>query len=377
MQVEFNTYNEFLVDGLALVLEYGKDHNSRAGITKEIENVQITIRNNSRREMLLLGRGNNPIATTVETLWVLSGSNNAKWLSTYLPRAMEYCDPGSDLWANGYGPRLRNWHGKDQIKSAFNELNNFPESRRCVLGINDPLYCLNEETKDVACNLHLNIYLREKLHLTASSRSMDILWGSAVNFSEWSVLQSMMASWLGKQPGDYTHFVTSLHLYDSFFEKAKKIVDLNRSKNTDGLHNRLYSEFPVLKMSDSIEKSFSVFNDVSLLIDDPSYSDMLLKTERYDSSTWENYAVCCLIIGEFIHHFKTTGKLSHDLFSEYEHFNMFDKTVEIINSRLVESVERVILVEYLLRVGFLSNSSEVDITYDEKKFIDSYRRLYV
>ena len=374
MEYKFKNYNTFITEGLKLVLSEGVHYESRAGLTKELENVKIAIEDNKFRETLLIGRGNNPVATTVETLWVLSGSSNAKWLSTYLPRALEYSDNGVD-WANGYGPRLRNWHGKDQLISAYLELKSNPESRRCVIGINDPLYCLNEVSKDIACNLVLNFYIRDgKLNLTVMSRSMDILWGSMVNFYEWSVLQSILATWLGIQVGGYTHVVTSLHLYEPFFQKAEKIARINTLCDIDSFYTKLTSSLPSLVMISNVDDSKKIFNLVHDSIHDINYNQEFFDESLFDNSTWENYAVCCLIIGEFVHHFKNTGEVIHRYFNPATNLHIFDETLYILNNRIPCSVEKFILIEYLCRIGFISIESlslspiehELLVEYKEK-----------
>jgi thymidylate synthase len=65
-----------------------------------------------------------------------------------------------------------------------------------------------------------------QLHLNIAIRSNDIIWGfSGVNSFEWSVLQEMMAHWLGMNVGDATFFASSFHLYDRHRNRARRMID--------------------------------------------------------------------------------------------------------------------------------------------------------
>jgi hypothetical protein len=45
-----------------------------------------------------------------------------------------------------------------------------------------------------------------------------------VNSYEWSILQEMMAYWIGVPVGTVTYFASSFHLYRRHYETAKKIT---------------------------------------------------------------------------------------------------------------------------------------------------------
>ena len=84
------------------LLKYGSRVDSRNGAVREFLNVQITITNPLRREVLCEGRKANVFAQIAETCWVLSGRNDIEWLSAYLPRARDYADDGLH-WRAGSG----------------------------------------------------------------------------------------------------------------------------------------------------------------------------------------------------------------------------------------------------------------------------------
>src|SRR4051812_11719639 len=123
---------------------------SRAGKTRELTHVGITLTNPLAREVLVPGRRCNIAAQIAETAWMLAGRNDIDWLSHYLPRARDFSDDGK-TWRSGYGPRLRDFHGVDQLAEIVALLRADPETRRAVAVLWDPPTD-SQPGKDNACN---------------------------------------------------------------------------------------------------------------------------------------------------------------------------------------------------------------------------------
>jgi thymidylate synthase len=87
-------------------------------------------------------------------------------------------------------------------------------------------------SKDVPCNNWLHFMVREnKLHMNIAVRSNDIIWGfSGINTFEWSVLQEMLAFWLGAETDSAYYFISSFHLYQRHFERASNIIHKEKEK---------------------------------------------------------------------------------------------------------------------------------------------------
>ena len=205
------------------LLKYGSRVDSRNGAVREFLNVQITITNPSRREVLCTGRKANVFAQIAETCWVLSGRNDIEWLSAYLPRAVDYSDDGK-VWRSGYGPRIRNWGGLDQVQYVIDTLRKDPLSRQAVIAIWDPPVDMTDG-KDRACNTQLQFQCRDgRLYLTVTVRSNDVMWGwSGINAFEWSTLLEIVASLLEYDVGSITFNIGSLHLYEPHWGRAANI----------------------------------------------------------------------------------------------------------------------------------------------------------
>lgn len=220
---QMRTATEALPLILRDLLRDGSEVGSRNGRVMEFLNAQIVLTEPMKREILSLNRKANVFAQIAETMWVVSGRNDIEWLSAYLPRAKDYADDGLH-WRAGYGPRIRDWNGVDQLRYVVDTLKADPLSRQAVIAIWDPVVDTTPG-KDKACNTFLQFQSREgRLHLTVNVRSNDVMWGwSGINSFEWSTLQEMVASMLGIWVGDLTFNVGSLHLYAPHWKKADTI----------------------------------------------------------------------------------------------------------------------------------------------------------
>lgn len=231
---EVPTVSQALPLVLSDLLKHGHEVGSRNGRVKEFLNTQIVITDPVQREVLSLNRKANVFAQIAETMWVISGRNDIKWLSAYLPRAVDYSDD-CETWRAGYGPRIRKWGGwphqnrdgavgLDQLDYVVETLRSDPLSRQAVIAIWDPRVDTTPG-KDKACNTFLQFQSRHgRLYLTVNVRSNDVMWGwSGINAFEWSTLQEMVASMLGIGVGDLTFNIGSLHLYEQHWNKASGV----------------------------------------------------------------------------------------------------------------------------------------------------------
>lgn len=210
------SFRDILVSGNYVV--------ARGRETKEILNQVTVIERPHERFLFLPDRLNDCFAQIAESVWVLAGRNDIKWLSHYLRRAPQFSDNGK-TWRAGYGPRLRRWHGKtDQVDKVRKLLLNDQSSRRAVMGLFDPQKDF-VDSRDIPCNNLLSWLIRDgKLHLSVVLRSNDAMWGfSGANAFEWSVLHELMAKWLGADVGTVTFFAASFHLYKEYWDRSQRI----------------------------------------------------------------------------------------------------------------------------------------------------------
>lgn len=174
-----------LVAGLNELLTDGERLTVRGSDILELRNHVSVLRRPRERCIVTPKRQNNIFATVAETAWVMAGRNDLAYLTHYLPRAGDFSDDGL-TWRAGYGPRLRNWYGTDQLKEVVRLLRAEPSSRRAVMAIFDPAIDY-QSSKDIPCNNWLDWLVRGgKLHLGIALRSNDAVWGfSGINSFEW------------------------------------------------------------------------------------------------------------------------------------------------------------------------------------------------
>lgn len=214
------------VGGFEAVLQHGKPVAVRGEVTREVLGRGTLIEKPYERFPFLPGRLGDPFALLAESLWVLAGRNDLEWLSHYLPRATQFSDDGC-VWRAGYGPRLRNWKGVDQLREVYRLLADDRTSRRAVVTLFDPASDF-ENSRDIPCNNWLSWLVREgRLLLNVAMRSNDAMWGfSGINSFEWSVLQELLAGWLDVETGPAYFLASSFHIYerDGHLRRAAAVI---------------------------------------------------------------------------------------------------------------------------------------------------------
>lgn len=235
----FETASEALPRLLKKAFEKGSLVPSRAGATMELTHLGITLTKPHRREILCPHRKPSIAAQVAETMWVLAGRDDIEWLGHYLPRAKDFSDDGL-TWRAGYGKRLRSWPSTnvpgfphDQLAYVVNTLKANPESRQAVMSIWDPAID-SAPGKDIACNNWLSFISRNnRLDLMVAIRSNDAIWGwSGINAFEWSALLEVVAGLTRLQVGSLHFAVTSWHVYEQHWDKAKKISETKGSSES-------------------------------------------------------------------------------------------------------------------------------------------------
>lgn len=203
---------------------------SRNGRAHELTHVALTLKNPLLREILLPSRKASIAAQIAETMWVLSGRGDIRWLSHYLPRAKDFSDDGV-RWRGAYGPRIRAWQRRDgdpfdQLSYVVDLLRGDPMTRRAVISIYDPDVD-SAAGKDIPCNDFIAFTNRlGRLDAHVFVRSNDLIWGwSGINAFEWSVLLELVAHLVGVEPGSLHFSIASLHVYAPHWERARSLAN--------------------------------------------------------------------------------------------------------------------------------------------------------
>lgn len=192
---------------------------SRIGPTRELLHCMFVLNQPRQRWVLSRRPAINPAFAIAETVWILQGRNDAEFLNFWNPLLPKFAG-GSDTFHGAYGHRLRRGLDVDQLERGYQALLNNPDSRQVVLQIWDGRIDLPEASgkardPDIPCNIVSMPKIRDgRLEWMQVMRSNDLFLGTPHNFIQFTVLQEVMAGWLGIEPGAYVQLSDSLHFYE-------------------------------------------------------------------------------------------------------------------------------------------------------------------
>ncbi|GLI90896.1 thymidylate synthase [Bacillus subtilis] len=229
---------QIYLDALYKIQEEGENVSPRGMEVKEIRPASIEYTNPLNRVVFLEGRKMNPFFLGMESLWIACGRSDVEFLTNYNKGMAAFSDDG-EFFNAPYGQRLRAWNTNsvsgfifnpiDQLIDVYEKLKKDKDSRQAVASIYNPLFDnVDVETLDRPCNLQLVFKIRnDKLTLTVYNRSNDIHYGVFTNLVQFSVLQELMAVWLGVGVGEYHQVTDSLHNYLNDFgaKETEKIFN--------------------------------------------------------------------------------------------------------------------------------------------------------
>ncbi|MCH7878035.1 MAG: thymidylate synthase [candidate division Zixibacteria bacterium] len=213
---------------------------SRGGLTREVLGITFAISNPLQRWVISRAPAMNPAFAIAEVIWILGGRNDSKFLRFWNRNLHKFAGKSAN-YHGAYGHRLRRNMGFDQIERAYNILSSNPESRQVVLQLWDskrdmPWNTGSPRSKDIPCNLASLLKIRKgRLEWTQILRSNDLFLGVPYNFIQFTILQEIIAGWLGVEVGSYTHFSDSLHVYESDLINLSTFNEMEEYSNTDSL----------------------------------------------------------------------------------------------------------------------------------------------
>jgi len=258
--------NNALSDGLWWLKTAGVEEDSRNGRVLVAPGPVITEYLNPRERVLFSPlRDANPFFHFMEGLWMLAGRNDLEWPVYFNKRFSEYSDDGKTIHG-AYGYRWRTHFGFDQLTSIAIELAADKRSRRAVLTMWDPINDSGIGSRDLPCNTHIYFDLRGgELNMTICCRSNDVLWGAyGANVVHMSMMQEVMAAWLGVPVGNYRQMSNNFHIYLDILPR-----DQMTELAGDSAEHNLYRSFnitPAVMVNVDIE---SWFEDLHKFMSDP------------------------------------------------------------------------------------------------------------
>jgi thymidylate synthase len=191
------------------------------GPCKEISGIQIELNNPHSRLSRTETKGT-IFSCLGELCWYLAQSNDLGFISYYLPKYKDYAE--NNIVFGGYGPRLFNWKGTNQIERVIERLKEHPDSRKAVIQLFDSTD-LDIHHNDVPCTCLMQFMIRDsKLNMIVYMRSNDVFIGLPHDIFCFTMIQEIISKSLQIDMGYYKHFVGSLHLYKSNFVAAEEYL---------------------------------------------------------------------------------------------------------------------------------------------------------
>lgn len=248
--IEANSVNEAFHKALTHLLQKGWGSESRNGkVLRAPEPVTTVYKKPMNRVLENIVRLPNPFFHLMESLWMLAGRNDLRFVGQYNKRMSEYSDDQGVTQPAAYGYRWRNYFGYDQIAWIVDELKHNPTSRRCVLQMwhagdrdsespNGDLYAALHGSKDVPCNTSVYFLVRPdgRLDMTVTNRSNDAIWGCyGANVVHMSMLHEYVALHCGLPLGTYYQVSNDLHIYLDVYtrEKCSQMLGVQRTDYQD------------------------------------------------------------------------------------------------------------------------------------------------
>ena len=239
--IQARNVNDALISALDYLKAVGLKTDSRNGSVVRAPVPVVTVYQKPWERVLFNPlRDANPYFHFMEALWMLAGRRDVHFPTQFNSQFGQFSDDGK-VFHGAYGYRWRKWFSYDQLQIIAEELRVNPSSRRCVLAMWDASQVVENEFvgggtdipgdlltavnggKDVPCNTHVYFDIVEgKLNITVCCRSNDIIWGAyGSNVVHFSMLQELMASWVGCQIGTYYQLSNNFHIYTDKFPEDK------------------------------------------------------------------------------------------------------------------------------------------------------------
>jgi len=234
--------SEALLLGLQALSEEGVKRDSRNGPVSVFP-FPVTTKYDHPEERVIFypERDANPYFHFMESLWMLAGRNDVEFPAQFASNIANYSDDGV-TFHGAYGYRWRNHFSVlenmdlglsreigvvDQLASIAVALRENQEDRRIVLQMWDASVDLGRIGKDFPCNLSATFSVNPygKLDMTVFNRSNDMIWGAyGANAVHFSILQEVMAAWIGVPMGSYWQVSTNFHGYENTLAKHGSVT---------------------------------------------------------------------------------------------------------------------------------------------------------
>lgn len=303
--------HDALPEALDLLVRGGYQRSSRNGDVLVMDEPVTTVYERPcERVMTWAERDANPFFHFYEALWMLAGKNEVAPLARIVSRMKDFSDDGV-TFGGAYGYRWRSAFGFDQLAVIAANLVADPNDRRQVLQIWHPTDLVSQKNKkDLPCNHAVNFQISPEgtLNMYVHNRSNDIVWGCyGANAVHFSMLQEVMAAWIGCAVGKYWQISTNWHGYLTTVNPLLSLIRYARTtsagrftphENTS-IYESKCTPFPMV--NGHIQDWFSDLEEFMEKEEEGDYSDIFFRRvaapmvaahKAYKVSRPAGYAMC-------------------------------------------------------------------------------------
>lgn len=191
------------------VMTRGVPQRSRNGDTLEVTDMLIELAYPDKSIPCGINRkGYSHALAALEGLQLVAGETYDDLMVKIAPNTEQFRED-DQMFHGGYGRRIG-----EQMEVIVERLQKDPDTRQAVVTLWNPGLDLEPGKKDYPCTCLFNWRVREgKLLMSTFMRSQDVHWGWPYDVVMFTTLHLTMASFLGVEPGPYTHHAASFHIY--------------------------------------------------------------------------------------------------------------------------------------------------------------------
>ena len=222
MFIEIEDANSFLLKGLKIIKDNGKEINTRGTKSREVCGISFRILNPRKRIISIADRKFPIKGALAEFLWYMTKNPKIEIVTPYLKHWANYSDDGIVVNSN-YG-----FCSGNQINNIITKLKKDPSSRQGIIN----LYNQDFSTyygKDTVCTPSFQILIRDNLlNMIVSARSRDIIRGECIDQFTFTLLQELIANELKCDVGYYQVNIGSLHIYEEHYDMLDMSSDIDK-----------------------------------------------------------------------------------------------------------------------------------------------------
>lgn len=206
--------------------------NPRGMEIKEILNCIIEVQEPNMNMYKNQVRSSKEKYVAAELLWYFSGTNKVDFIENYAAMWSKLKNDDDEV-NSAYGNLIfkeENEYGLRQYEWVLESLKKDKDTRQAFMHFNKPQHQYFEN-KDQVCTLVALFHIRDnKLHMTLTMRSNDVIIGFMTDFVFFNMLHQQVFLHLKEyypelQMGTYTHISHSMHLYHYTKFSEDKLID--------------------------------------------------------------------------------------------------------------------------------------------------------